>query len=183
MNQNTTASNVVKSAIISQDSADQITSAFKTLHHLLLNHIVTNKLPAATFNSDFSKCGAEDYKAIGVLARTTLVSKWEADKMARLLPFQAAIGKATETYMSQAQAAWSQALTLPAETRDILGLKAPVSVKVPVSAFAATWKSPTDMHRDLLEMKVAVVKSEKGDYINVPFVQAPTKSQEVAKAA
>jgi hypothetical protein len=180
MNQTTNTVAVVKSAIISQDAADQITSAFKAMHHALLNHIVTNKLQAPTFNQDFAKCGPEDYKAIGVMARGCLTSKVEADKLARLLPFKAAIAKATETYMASARAAWEQVLALPAETRETLGLKAPVSVKVPVSAFSATWSSATDMARDLNEMKVAVVKGEKGDYINVPFVPATTSEQKKA---
>lgn len=166
---------------ISQDSFDSITAAFKVLHGQVLNHLVSTKADTSGIPSDFGKCGLDDYKKVGLLARGMLNDKLEADKAARLLPFTAAIQTASQTYIDAAQAAWSQVAALPAETRATLGIKAPVSVKVPVSSFAKAWKSPTDMARDLNEMKVQVVKSDKGDYINVPF--PTTADTSVAKAA
>lgn len=172
--------NIMNKTTISQDSFETITAAFKVLHSQVLNHLVSTKADTSEIPSDFNKCGFDHYKKVGLLARGMLNDKLEADKLARLLPFTAAIATASETYIEAARTAWSQASALPAETRALLGIKAPVSVKVPVSAFAKAWNTPTDMARDLNEMKVQVVKSDKGDYISVPF---PTESATVAKAA
>lgn len=172
--------NTTTKTVISSDVADTITSAFKTLHHALLNHLVANKLPHDDIPSDFSKCTYDHFGKVSRKVRDLLTEKAEADRAARFLPYTAAIAKASETYIEAARTAWSQASALPAETRALLGIKAPVSVKVPVSAFASAWKIPTDMARDLNEMKVQVVKSDKGDYINVPF---PTEIPDVAAKA
>ena len=178
-----TANATVKTVVISQDIADRLNAAFKVMHHALTIHASDNRLPAPTFNPDFTKCGMDDYKVITIMARGAYTAKLEADKAARLLPFKTAIAHATESYMTSAQRAWEQVLALPLETRETLNLRAPTTVKVHVSSFSAEWSNETDMARDLHEMGIKVVKSTKGDYIEVGYAPAPTTTQETAQAA
>jgi len=166
--------------VISQESFDTLTAAVKSAHHVLVNHMVATKQDTSDIPSDFSKCGLKSYGLILRKCTDLMSEKVAADKEARLAHFRTSIAKASETYITAAQTAWSQASALPAEVRETLGIKAPVSVNVPVSAFSAAWTDKARMGRDLIDMGYEVVKSDKGDYIKVAM---PKPAAPVAKAA
>lgn len=184
MNDKNTAAPTV--ATISDKTEEGIRAAYKALHHLLLSHIVDNKLPEPTFQQDFGKCNAEDYKAIHLMANGTIRAKDLAREAQRVAPLLTGLQGLRDTYTVRAREAKKTFDALPAEVRQFMPAF-PTNITIPATEVAKVWPSATpastiarDLMSDSLKKSLSYNVGKDGS-LSFAFVAEPVKA--VAKAA
>jgi hypothetical protein len=94
-------------AVITDAQESEILAIFRTLHGKVLNGLQEVGVEP-TFNAEFHKCGAVDYKNMHQQARILVSDKLRARETARLAPIVQGIEAARNTYLAAYRAEKSE---------------------------------------------------------------------------
>ena len=170
--------------VITDAREEEILSLYRTLHGKVLT-CLTDVGIKPTFNDDFSKCGAEDYKNLHHQSRTLLSAKRKDSTDKRIAGMRLAIQHTVDTHIVAARAAKAQIDALPAEVRKFMPAF-PTNVKLALSDIRACFpKDATDaqVFGDLTYMGYKVTDLTDKGVVIVPFVAEEPKSEEAAPAS
>lgn len=182
---NTTSDKSVK--VISEAREEEILTCFRTLHGKVLTALQECDI-TPQFNTDFAKCEAEDYKNLHQQSRTLLGALRKDRNDKRVAGIREEVKGVINTHLDRARAEKeqydAQLAATPENFRKFI-TAFPNVVKVPLSDIRAcfpTGASDKQVWDDLTYMGYKVTDlSAKGQVI-VPFVPAPTKSEEAPKS-
>ncbi len=186
MSNNTTKSDTsVK--VINNAQAEDILHCFRTLHGKVLTALQGCDI-TAQFNSDFSKCGPEDYKALHQQSRALLNAKATKEWNDYIGSIKTALQGVIDTYMVEARADKEEYDKLPPRMQ----ARCPWVnvVKIPFSALVGCFpqgKAEGEILVELDKLFPRQVGKGAGDvfFLTVPFkaAPAPTKTDKVEENA